>query len=236
MRYLWGYMAIALFFVALVVTLPLNTRISSLNTLGSQEILQSGLPAALCSENQRVYCVTRAGIAGFRACENGRFSAQCYIANIDDCNIGPELKSNVCCTTESNVLYECNTLPSFSSGQYIIVKLNIQKAMLDAGLGWESYKICGFSKLIPTDSQVPEHFKATTAFSDSNAKVSCSSLFYTKHFHQASSDGYVPDEKGRVKLVEWRVFPSNVDVSSTEAVYQNYDKSASIFSYEVNVA
>lgn len=187
-----------------------------------------------CQPYQRADCISAEGYKGFRVCENGILS-KCYIASLDECSIKKDQLFVVCCKSKDGNLYSCDDKRDFSPGEYIIVKTNLQMAMSNLAINLESYKACGFSSLLTAESRVTEHFQKSSAFYDEQADVGCSTLFYSKDFHQGAVSGIVPATKGKTKLVEWRIYPSNLQLSNASEALSNIDSSSSVFAFEVNV-
>lgn len=187
-----------------------------------------------CQPYQRTDCNSAEGYKGFRVCENGTLS-KCYIASLDECALKKDQLSAVCCKSKDGNLYSCDDKKDFSSGEYIIVKTNLQMEMSNLGINLESYKTCGFSSLLTAESRVTEHFQKSSAFYDEQADVGCSILFYSKDFHQGAVSGIVPNTKGKTKLVEWRIYPGNLQLSNASEALSNIESSSSVFTFEVNV-
>ena len=217
--------------LAVFAMLQASSGISLINLLNLMRSPEPGL----CVPGETATCEADKGFAGFRACENGRFSEKCYLASLDDCGIGAEQVSAICCMSESGSIYDCSAKEFFSAGEYVITKVNFKKALEVANAGFVYYRSCGFSRLVKADSQVPEHYKPNTELYDEQRGVICSPVFYYEDFGQGAADGFVPDSQGIMQIVEWRAYPAGTDLSSAQAALDHYNESLPIFSFEVNV-
>jgi len=99
--------------------------------------------------------------------------------------------------------------------------------------GVDTYKACMFSKLLEADSNIPDHFKPETAFTVLD--VGCSTVFDVNDPHQAALDGFVPLAEGDILLSEVRIYPSSLDLSTSQSAIDNKHASTQVFSFEVNV-
>jgi|GEM_PF-6907543 len=227
MRY-WVLLVVIVIAVVIGFLLPQPSRVSTIGLLDSSK-------AGGCSEGSKRECTTPEGYVGFRTCSAGIFSQQCFISNVDECTINADETYRVCCKSVSGRLFDCTEKTSFKSGEYIIVKTNLQKAIQRSGLNLDLYKACGFSKLSKAVSQVPSHYQTGTSFSNADEGVGCSSAFSSREFHQGTIDGFIPSSVGKVRIVEWRAYPTNTDLSSSEKAFSSISRSSPVFSLEVDV-
>jgi len=185
-----------------------------------------------CSGVEMIDCLTSDGEPGFRVCENSHFSKTCYLVNLDECRLKEEKLYNICCLEKEKLVY-CDDKEYFKQGDYIIIKVNLQKAIEEAGVDFDPYKVCGFDVLrSENETYVPKKYEIHSEFS---GNIGCSRLFRLKNFHHTSTHGLIPFLSGKVKLLEIRVYPAEVDVSSPEKAKENIDKSKIIFTYETNI-
>ena len=186
-----------------------------------------------CLPHQRTECTTE-GYKGFKVCEDGKFS-KCFIANLDECHINPSQLYSVCCKSKDGILSSCNDKKEFTAGEYVIIKTNLQMALNKSGVKLDSYKACGFSNLVQVNSKIAEHYQKDTSFNDQKANIGCSNTFYQKDFHQGAAAGFIPQSKGKTRLVEWRAYPKEATVSSPSEALSQLSSSYSVFTFEVNV-
>jgi len=186
-----------------------------------------------CKAGGRKFCTTDEGYTGFRSCEDGFYSEECFVASLDDCATRKDELSNLCCKADDGDIYACNEKTTFKPGEYIILKVNLQKALEQSGLGINAYKVCAFSQLLPTETETPEHYKKHTEFSDD--QIGCSSVLDANEFHQITINGIVPDTIGRAKLIEVRIYPETVDLTTAQLAKENIALSTLVFSFEVGI-
>ena len=189
-------------------------------------------PQQKCLQSQRVECISAEGYKGFKICDNGKLS-QCFAGSVGDCVLNQTQLSAVCCKDKDGKVYDCSEKKNFRQGDYVITKVNLQKALQQSGIGYSDYKACGFSDMSPVQTFTPKSYQHSTQFVDAN--VICSSVLYAKDYRDGTFTGLIPNVNGAFKLVEWRVYPSSAAISNPSDAKNQIGISKSIFSLEVNV-
>lgn len=237
MQYYRTLLLVLALFIVLALLLPETNRLSNIGLIGTSASSQqeAQYTKQSCDAGDKIPCTTPDGYSGFRSCDNGLYSQKCYIASLDECPINANQLASVCCRAKTGSIYACNGKTNFVQGQYVIVKTNLQMALKRSGLNISAYKACGFSKLKDAPSEVPSHYETSTEFSDTGTGVGCSPLLYSKDFHQASVDGFIPNTPGKIKIVEWRVYPDTVKLSDAADAVTKIEASTPVYTFEVNI-
>ena len=84
---------------------------------------------AECNSGERAPCTNSEGYTGYMSCDNGALSSECFIINLDDCPVPENDLFNICCKNKGDSLFDCNEKTEYSPGDFVIIKVNLQKAM-----------------------------------------------------------------------------------------------------------
>lgn len=220
---------VILFGIYFVLT-PQQTQIGTNGKAGWETSGQIGVGETCeCDKaNEKVACTTASGYSGTKTCDGCHYG-DCYVASLDDCLLTPDRDYVICCLSQgsSGDLVYCNDKREFNAGDYVIIKVDLDKAMRENNVDYDPYKACSFEKIIAQEeTELPEHYE----------KGTCSNAFYLKDERFYAGGGYVPDTTGSMEILKLMAFPAALDLSTPDKISENLDSGTEIFSLKINIS
>lgn len=184
----------------------------------------------LAEECKPEACITYSGMAGVNGCilETGERTGCVIPIHLDACSTRDGKLMRVCCY-ENNALTVGVDPDSLELNDLIVFDVNLQRAVSEFKSEIENYVVCVKSDIEELDDiYLPPNYFKTEKYNG----LFCSPEFSVNEFHHLSLYGRV-DKKGKFNMAEIYLFEQ--DFETTEEFYFNLDKSAMIFSLEVDV-
>ncbi len=174
------------------------------------------------------YCMTSLGILGINDCIDGEKTGCVLQVQLSSCHTRDGKLTKICRYDNSGLKIGVNP-DNLRANEFIILDVNLQKAVLDSGLEIEDYFVCYKTDIKESDEiYVPPVYYASEKFNG----LSCSLKLNVNDYHHLVLYGIL-DKTGKVNLAEVYLFEE--EFGTTQEFYENLDKSTAIFSLEVDI-